>query len=767
MFTSTHRWLPDDVALRRLPADAFTGAVDVDALLRQPVLRRRGQGRVQPDHRGRRGHHGATDQPRALLPAAGRRPPGRGRERHVHGRGTAAPSAWRATATASGCGPSPLRWMSPGLELNDVGYLRQADVILNEAGLESRRSNPRGPSASYGFTVSRDDAWDFGGLKTAGSTGFEASGSFRNMWGLYGDVTCRRGAHDTRLLRGGPAMTTSGFVSAEVERHSDRSRRVSVSLAAERALRDGRRRPQGRADRQRHRAAVERLQLLGEHVLRAQRGRPAVRGHGVSPAAAPAYLLGRLDQETLGLTFRANVFITPDLSIQYYGSPFVSNGQLRPVQARHRRRRPTPTPIASTASPDGDRVRAGGERVPGRRGRHDVRLRATRTSTSGSSARTSSPAGSSSRARRSTSSGRRTAPTTAVRGTVADEQPRRAAAGPGGQRVPREAELLVRAVGALGAVAGEEQRVGGVAVLALAGVAERSRKPSNSASLGVGHLESREHAAEVGAVVAVVEEADVPAAAERVEELEQRARPLRELEAAEPLVAGLRRAAADHVAHVQLGDLVVGEVDRRVAAARAGPRRDGARRRASRGEPDEDVRLARVREPVVELGDDARARARRRTRGRRRAARGSSPPSSASRASPSSARSATKRRRSKFMFAPESTATSRRPGRPPALDPGLEPGDRERAGRLHDAAGLVEDVLDRRADLVVRDAHAPRRRSARDRRKVWAPTSRTATPSAKMPTCSSRTRWPASSERAIASASKGSTPITAPRGAPP
>ena len=57
------------------------------------------------------------------------------------------------------------------------------------------------------------------------------------------------------------------------------------------------------------------------------------------------------------------------------------------------------------------------------------------------------------------------------------------------------------------------------------------------------------------------------------------------------------------------------------------------------------------------------------------------------------------------MLAPLSTATSRASGRAGALDPRAQPGDRQRAGRLHDRARVVEDVLDRRADLVVRDAH--------------------------------------------------------------
>jgi hypothetical protein len=56
------------------------------------------------------------------------------------------------------------------------------------------------------------------------------------------------------------------------------------------------------------------------------------------PGGDAKYLLGRLDQDTLGLTLRANVFITPDLSIQYYGSPFVSNGSF----ARLKRASSTP-----------------------------------------------------------------------------------------------------------------------------------------------------------------------------------------------------------------------------------------------------------------------------------------------------------------------------------------------------------------------------------------------------------------------------------------
>ena len=46
-----------------------------------------------------------------------------------------------------------------------------------------------------------------------------------------------------------------------------------------------------------------------------------------SIAQKPAYLLGKIDQQTLSATFRIDYNISPELSIQYYGSPFASTGK--------------------------------------------------------------------------------------------------------------------------------------------------------------------------------------------------------------------------------------------------------------------------------------------------------------------------------------------------------------------------------------------------------------------------------------------------------
>ncbi len=45
------------------------------------------------------------------------------------------------------------------------------------------------------------------------------------------------------------------------------------------------------------------------------------------------YVLGRMFQRTYGLTLRAQVNVTPDISLQFYGAPYTSNARYSDFQA--------------------------------------------------------------------------------------------------------------------------------------------------------------------------------------------------------------------------------------------------------------------------------------------------------------------------------------------------------------------------------------------------------------------------------------------------
>jgi Domain of unknown function (DUF5916)/Carbohydrate family 9 binding domain-like len=216
-------------------------------------------------------------------------------------------------------------WYSPGLDLNEVGYLRQADLIANQVFLGWRETTPKGIFRSYSVELARQDQWDFGGLETRSATGVEASGQFKNKWQAeaqlsYDDVV------DTRMLRGGPALRWHDYFEASLGGGTDPSRRVSASLQGEHSwARDDDSRASSLSGHLNLRLS-NRLSLSGsasyEQLLDNLQYVATAEADGEA-----RWVLGHIDQDTWSFTFRVNVSITPELTLQYYGSPFIGTGR--------------------------------------------------------------------------------------------------------------------------------------------------------------------------------------------------------------------------------------------------------------------------------------------------------------------------------------------------------------------------------------------------------------------------------------------------------
>jgi hypothetical protein len=216
-------------------------------------------------------------------------------------------------------------WYSPGLELNDLGYLKQADIRANQAFVGWYESSPKGAFREYAVQLSREDQWDFGGLAANATTTLDATAQFRNKWRTSGRFAFNQ-VVDTRALRGGPALRWHDYYNAFLNAESDPSRRASVSAYAERAwavdddsgawhLRSELRlRPSNRLSLS---GAVSYDQLVDnlQYVTT------------TATESDPRYVLGRILQDTWSLTLRANLSITPELTLQYYGSPFLGTGR--------------------------------------------------------------------------------------------------------------------------------------------------------------------------------------------------------------------------------------------------------------------------------------------------------------------------------------------------------------------------------------------------------------------------------------------------------
>ena len=172
-----------------------------------------------------------------------------------------------------------VHWYSPGLELNDVGYLRQADVIANQLLVGWSEPAPRGILRSYGVELEREDERDFGGLAVRASTQAAGSARFRNKWEAEASVGLprRRGhAHAARRPRAPLAR-----LLRDVARLAQRPVAAAVSDARGRDRVDTRRRlalgePRGIAEP----APVEPAVALRGGELRAAARSAAVCGEG-------------------------------------------------------------------------------------------------------------------------------------------------------------------------------------------------------------------------------------------------------------------------------------------------------------------------------------------------------------------------------------------------------------------------------------------------------------------------------------------------------
>jgi len=218
-----------------------------------------------------------------------------------------------------------LSWTSPGLDLNDAGYLLMADLVGNQTSVSYRHTEPGRLLRNYTVTLNQSNTWNFGGTSLSNELGAELNTMFSNQWEISMFETFTFSDLSTRLLRGGPAFRLSPSWENTILFNTDKSRRVSFQMHTSGLLStDG----------------VSREVMLepgftfrvGNHIyIYTEYEYTRARDNFLyvtqqSADASMHYIMAHIKQQTHNITFRFNYNITPDISFQYYGSPFISTG---------------------------------------------------------------------------------------------------------------------------------------------------------------------------------------------------------------------------------------------------------------------------------------------------------------------------------------------------------------------------------------------------------------------------------------------------------
>ena len=223
-------------------------------------------------------------------------------------------------------GQTGVAWRSPGFEINDLGYMRRADEVNQFTWVAYQRRNPFSIFNAFYLNANQWLNWDFGGNFLYAMANTNTSITFRNNYYLHASITRLGEIVSNTELRGGPASKWPGAWECSMSMSSDSRKKFYFGLGGYRQIAD-----EGYSD---YKESWLDLYYRPSNAMRLTLS-PSMSWNDTemqyvtteSFGGEDRYIFGSLDQETVSFTFRLDYCITPNLTIQYYGSPFISAGE--------------------------------------------------------------------------------------------------------------------------------------------------------------------------------------------------------------------------------------------------------------------------------------------------------------------------------------------------------------------------------------------------------------------------------------------------------
>jgi hypothetical protein len=218
-----------------------------------------------------------------------------------------------------------LTWKTPGVELNDIGYMRSADNITPIFWAGYRITKPFWVFRSVNFNTNHWSSMDFGLTYQGYGGNINMNADFKNMWEFGFGLNWDTPTIETSLLRGGPSFKVPGRLQPWVSIETDQRKKISLDI-------------NGFANR----GFDNHGDMLGVNISLNYKPINAL-SVSLSPnfttsrsnmqyieqtsyGSHDRYVFGTINQKILGVSLRVNLTLSPTLTIQYWGQPFMAAG---------------------------------------------------------------------------------------------------------------------------------------------------------------------------------------------------------------------------------------------------------------------------------------------------------------------------------------------------------------------------------------------------------------------------------------------------------
>ncbi|MCG6928467.1 MAG: carbohydrate binding family 9 domain-containing protein [Acidobacteria bacterium] len=219
--------------------------------------------------------------------------------------------------------------VSPGLEVNDLGFETQTDRLGGHGMVTFRKLTPDRWTRSRQFWISKWWTYNFGGDSNGNGISARATALLRNYWQLDLDVLGSWDTWNDKLTRGGPMTIRPGIRSWTLTVGSDTKRQLWMGAQGQlREVNFGS--WTRRVGVSLHVRPWPALTLAIEPSYRRQHNISQYLRRVEDPTATGTfgarYVFGTLDQDEVAIPLRLNLVFSPKLSLQLYSQVLLSTG---------------------------------------------------------------------------------------------------------------------------------------------------------------------------------------------------------------------------------------------------------------------------------------------------------------------------------------------------------------------------------------------------------------------------------------------------------
>ena len=214
---------------------------------------------------------------------------------------------------------------SPGLELNDIGFLTATDELVQIFWMGYKFNKPFSVFRSASLNLNQWSGWDFGGTHQILGVNLNGRAEFRNLWHIHFLADTETDLCTNSALRGGPSLILPGSISTSLSLSSSSRKKLQGEIDVDYSH---------GFDNSQEKYGLElglsyrpisnlNLSIFPEFSHRRSQLQYVEQQHFQKDSR---YIMGSIDQNTMSMSLRIDLILTPELSIQFWGQPFIACG---------------------------------------------------------------------------------------------------------------------------------------------------------------------------------------------------------------------------------------------------------------------------------------------------------------------------------------------------------------------------------------------------------------------------------------------------------